>query len=118
MNSKELMTVVCDYGSFLAEGDLNTRKRELAGFLANISHETGGGNVQGEADESVTGLYFNEEVGFIGSSAIGYVQSTGTSYLPVEGKSYHGRGPDPAVLQLQLWSLLRCTLRRQLHFVK
>lgn len=93
VNSKELMTVVCDYGSFLAEGDLNTRKRELAGFLANISHETGGGNVQGEADESVTGLYFNEEVGFIGSSAIGYVQSTGTAYLPVEGKSYHGRGP-------------------------
>lgn len=41
----------------------------------------------------MTGLYFNEEVGFIGSSAIGYVQSTGTSYLPVEGKSYHGRGP-------------------------
>lgn len=93
LESKTLCTNVCDYGSFLAEGDLNTRKRELAGFLANISHETGGGNIAGEVEESMTGLYFNEEVGFIGSSAIGYVQSTGTAYLPVEGKSYHGRGP-------------------------
>lgn len=90
---KELCTSVCDYGSFLAVGDLNTRKRELAGFLANISHETGGGTVEGEVDESLSGLYFNEEVGLIGSSAIGYVQSSGTSYLPVAGKSYHGRGP-------------------------
>lgn len=93
VNSKELKTSVCDYGSFLAVGDLNTRKRELAGFLANISHETGGGTIQGEVEEELTGLYFNEEVGFIGSSAIGYVQSTGTNYLPVAGKSYHGRGP-------------------------
>lgn len=92
-NTKTLQTSVCDYGSFLAVGDLNTRKRELSGFLANISHETGGGTIQGEAQESLTGLYFNEEVGFIGSSEIGYVQSTGTSYLPVAGKSYHGRGP-------------------------
>lgn len=93
VNGKTLETSVCDYGSFLAEGDLNTRKRELSGFLANISHETGGGTIQGEVSENLTGLYFNEEVGFIGSSAIGYVQSTGTSYLPVAGKSYHGRGP-------------------------
>ncbi len=91
--SKVLCTSVCDYGSFLAEGDLNTRKRELAGFLANISHETGGGTIDGIVDESLSGLYFNEEVGFIGSSAIGYVQGSGTSYLPVAGKSYHGRGP-------------------------
>lgn len=93
VNSKELQTNICDYGSFLSVGDLNTRKRELAGFLANISHETGGGTIQGEVEENLTGLYFNEEVGFIGSSAIGYVQSTGTAYLPVAGKSYHGRGP-------------------------
>lgn len=89
----QLRTVICDYGSFLAVGSLNDRKRELAGFLANISHETGGGKVDGTIDELYSGLYFNEEVGFIGSSAIGYVQSTGTQYLPVAGKSYHGRGP-------------------------
>lgn len=94
LQNKELCTSVCDYGSFLAVGDLNNRKRELSGFLANISHETGGGTIAGEVDnDSLTGLYFNEEVGFIGSSAIGYVQATGTNYLPVEGKSYHGRGP-------------------------
>lgn len=94
LQTKTLKTAICDYGSFLAVGDLNTRKRELAGFLANISHETGGGTIGGEVDnDNLTGLYFNEEVGFIGSSAIGYVQSTGTNYLPVAGKSYHGRGP-------------------------
>ena len=93
IQTKPLCTSICDYGSFLAEGDLNTRKRELAGFLANISHETGGGSVDGLTDDSKSGLYFNEEVCFIGSSAIGYVQGSGTSYLPVAGKSYHGRGP-------------------------
>jgi len=88
------MTKICDYGSFLAVGGIHTQKRELAGFLANISHETGGGTIGGEVDnDSLTGLYFNEEIGFIGSTAIGYVQSTGTNYLPVPGKSYHGRGP-------------------------
>ena len=93
LDATKLCTSVCDYGSFLADGDLNTRKRELAGFLANISHETGGGTIDGIVDESLSGLYFNEEVGFIGSDAIGYVQGSDTAYLPVEGKSYHGRGP-------------------------
>lgn len=92
-STKEHCTSVCDYGSFLATGDLNTRKRELAGFLANISHETGGGKIDGMDNDNLTGLYFNEEVGFIGSDAIGYVQNGGTNYLPVPGKSYHGRGP-------------------------
>lgn len=91
-STKEHCTSICDYGSFLATGDLNTRKRELAGFLANISHETGGGSVDGQVSDNLTGLYFNEEVGFIGSDAIGYVQNGGTNYLPVAGKSYHGRG--------------------------
>lgn len=90
---RTMYTSIVDYGSFLAVGDLNTRKRELAGFLANISHETGGGNVDGIATEDVTGLFFNEEVGFIGSSSLGYIQGSGTQYLPVAGKSYHGRGP-------------------------
>ncbi|MBQ6569715.1 MAG: Ig-like domain-containing protein [Clostridia bacterium] len=89
----EKISVVCDYGSFLAVGSLNDRKRELAGFLANISHETGGGSVDGTLDELYTGLYFNEEVGLIGTTSPHYVQETGTAYLPVAGKSYHGRGP-------------------------
>ena len=94
LQTKPLRTAICDYGSFLAVGDTNTRKRELSGFLANISHETGGGTIGGEVDnDNLTGLYFNEEVGYIGSSAIGYVQGSGTNYLPVPGKSYHGRGP-------------------------
>lgn len=91
--TKDKKVTICDYGSFLAVGDLTTRKKELAGFLANISHETGGGSVDGNVDELYTGLFFNEEVGLINSTAENYVQSSGTAYLPVPGKSYHGRGP-------------------------
>lgn len=91
--TKEKKTTICDYGSFLAVGDLTTRKKELAAFLANISHETGGGSVDGNVDELYSGLFFNEEVGLINSTAENYVQSSGTEYLPVAGKSYHGRGP-------------------------
>lgn len=85
----------CDtvnYGSFCAEGDPDTRKRELAAFLANISHETTG---MGSADESKTwGLYWREEVAWqTGSSTdIGYAVDHAI-YPPWPGKSYHGRGP-------------------------
>jgi len=76
---------ICDYGSFLAVGDISTQKRELAGFLANISYETGGGTIGGEVqNDSLTGLYFNEGEGYIGSTAIGYIQRTGTNSLPEE----------------------------------
>ncbi|MDR1565481.1 MAG: Ig-like domain-containing protein [Oscillospiraceae bacterium] len=83
---------ICDYGSFLAVGDLSTRKKELAAFLGITCHETGGGSIDGTVDELYSGYYFNEEVGYIGSSSVGYT-SASTIWPAVPGKSYHGRGP-------------------------
>lgn len=83
-------TKIVDLGAFLADGSLTDRKRELAAFLANISHETGGGWLEGKIDELNTGLYWNEEVNHIGATSSGYLNS---AYDYCEGVSYHGRGP-------------------------
>lgn len=81
---------VIDFGAFLAEGSDTDKKRELAAFLANISHETGGGNVEGIYPEIQTGLYYNEELNLIGATSSSYLSAT---YPSVPGHSYHGRGP-------------------------
>jgi len=78
------------YKNFLSEGTLTTRKRELAAFLANISHETTGGPAVGNTYE--WGLFFREEGENTAEPPNTYV-SPNTEYPPVAGKSYHGRGP-------------------------
>ena len=78
------------YKNFLSEGTLTTRKRELAAFLANISHETTGGPAVGNTYE--WGLFFREEGENTAEPPNTYV-SPNTEYPPVDGKSYHGRGP-------------------------
>ncbi|TVX93670.1 glycoside hydrolase family 19 protein [Paenibacillus agilis] len=84
---------IVDFGTFLKEGTEVNRKRELAAFLANISHETGGGWPGAPGGELSWALFFNEEVAYVnGQGGIGYVQSN-SDYPPVAGKSYHGRGP-------------------------
>lgn len=87
---KPRITKTVDLGAFLADGSLKDRKRELAAFLANISHETGGGWLEGKIDELYTGLYWNEEINHIGATTSGYLD-TAYDYFP--GVSYHGRGP-------------------------
>ncbi|UHA73377.1 glycoside hydrolase family 19 protein [Paenibacillus sp. 481] len=84
---------IVDFGTFLKEGTEVNRKRELAAFLANISHETGGGWKGAPGGELSWALFFNEEVKYVnGQGGIGYVQSH-SDYPAVAGKSYHGRGP-------------------------
>lgn len=78
------------YKNFLAEGTVTTRKRELAAFLANISHETTGGPIDGNTYE--WGLFFREEGENTAEPPNDYV-SPNEEYPPVAGKSYHGRGP-------------------------
>ncbi|GGH30793.1 glycoside hydrolase family 19 protein [Paenibacillus segetis] len=90
--SVPIISKTVDFGSFIKEGSTVDRKRELAAFLANIAHETGGGWATAPGGELSWGLYWNEEVGYINSTNIGYVQSD-TNFPPVAGKSYHGRGP-------------------------
>ncbi|XP_047166170.1 endochitinase-like [Vigna umbellata] len=80
------ITAARSFGGFGTTGDSNTRKREVAAFLAQTSHETTGG-----APTSPDGPY-----------AWGYCFVTerdksnrycdGSAPCPA-GKSYHGRGP-------------------------
>lgn len=62
------------------------QKRELAAFLAQVSHETTGGHLFGKF-----GLCFPEELDCIGKICSDY-SSPHPTYPPVAGKSYHGRG--------------------------
>ncbi|CAN1236429.1 Chitinase 10 [Linum grandiflorum] len=64
------------FPKFGATGSPATRRREVAAFLAQISHET-------------TGLCFKEEVSPQGD----YCDATNTQWPCVPGKSYKGRGP-------------------------
>lgn len=88
-SNKSIITKELDYGSFLEEGTVEERKRELTAFLANISHETTGGWPTAPGGQFSWGLHFREEVG----SPAGYRDESNLSYPPTAGKSYHGRGP-------------------------
>ena len=87
-----IVTQTVDFGSFLAAGSANDRRRELAAFLANISHETTGGWDGAPGGRFAWGLFFNEEVGFESGDVLGYVQAD-PNFPPCPGRSYHGRGP-------------------------
>ncbi|PWZ08322.1 Chitinase 10 [Zea mays] len=87
------------YASFLAaaarfpefggDGDLATRKREVAAFLAHVSHETTGGWATAPDGPFAWGLCFKEEI----TPPIDYCDASSTQWPCVAGKSYHGRGP-------------------------
>ncbi|UHA73966.1 glycoside hydrolase family 19 protein [Paenibacillus sp. 481] len=89
--NKPIVSQVVDFGTFLREGTARDNKRELAGFLANIAHETGGGWPAAPGGTLRWGLYWNEEVGI--GTAPGYRDEQHADYPPAPGKSYHGRGP-------------------------
>ncbi|WP_082422604.1 glycoside hydrolase family 19 protein [Aquimarina longa] len=84
---KEIITEEVDYGMFLEEGDLDTRKREITAFFANISHETTGGWSTAPGGRFSWGLHFREE-----PTQASYAYPD-TNYPPTPGKSYKGRGP-------------------------
>ncbi|WP_406079034.1 chitinase [Micromonospora sp. NBC_00858] len=73
-----LAAAMARYPAFAGTGDDTTRKREVAAFLANVSHETGG-------------LIYVEE---INRSAWGNYCDPGQPYgCPAGRTAYHGRGP-------------------------
>jgi chitinase len=69
-----LVAAARSYPAFAATGDLTTRKREAAAFLANAAHETGG-------------LVFIEQVNKTDACA------PQASCPCAAGKRYYGRGP-------------------------
>ncbi|XP_022769773.1 chitinase 10-like [Durio zibethinus] len=70
-------------------GNLDTRKREIAAFLAQISHETTGGWATAPDGPYAWGLCFKEEM----NPPSIYCDSTNTQWPCYPGKSYKGRGP-------------------------
>jgi len=77
------------FPAFGSTGCLATRKREIAAFLAQISHETTGGWATAPDGPFAWGLCFKEEI----SPQSNYCDSTNTQWPCFPGKSYKGRGP-------------------------
>ena len=89
---EEKLHSVYSFADFAGYGNERRKKRDLAAFLANISHETTGlGN--GDANKN-SGLYWREEAAWQqGSTEIHYTSSGNPMFIAEPGKSYHGRGP-------------------------
>ncbi|KAG4983270.1 hypothetical protein JHK87_028019 [Glycine soja] len=74
---------------FGTTGSPTMRKREIAAFLAQISHETTGGWATAPDGPYAWGLCFKEEI----SPQSHYCDSTNTQWPCYPGQSYKGRGP-------------------------
>ena len=75
---------VIDYGNFCSEKDLQTNKKELAAFFAQIAHETR----HGEDGLYNDGLMFLHEI----DTSLTYT-APNDAYPAFPGKKYYGRGP-------------------------
>ncbi|MGC4892309.1 glycoside hydrolase family 19 protein [Micromonospora sp. DT31] len=73
-----LVDAMAKFPAFAATGDESTRKREVAAFLANVDHESGGLVHVEEIDRAAWGNYCD------GAQAYG---------CPAGRSAYHGRGP-------------------------
>jgi hypothetical protein len=73
-----------DYGLFCSEKDLQTNKKELAAFFAQIAHETRHGQ-DGQYNDGLMFLHEND-------TSQSYTADN-DAYPAVPGKKYYGRGP-------------------------
>src|SRR5262249_33478478 len=80
------------YPAFASDGTTDQRKREVAAFLANISHETTGGWATAPGGPYAWGLYFIEEVACASGGCTQYCAAS-TAYPCASGQTYQGRGP-------------------------
>ncbi|GLJ32031.1 hypothetical protein SUGI_0645090 [Cryptomeria japonica] len=86
---KSFITAARSYPQFANTGNLTTCKREVAAFLAQISHETTGGWATAPDGPYSWGLCFKEEI----APQNNYCDITNKEWPCVANKSYHGRGP-------------------------
>ena len=73
-----------DYGDFCPGKGLQTNKKELAAFFANVAHETRHGE-DGKYNDGLMLIHEN-------NTSLAYTADNDT-YPPVPGKKYYGRGP-------------------------
>src|SRR5690606_38840231 len=88
-----MLAAAAYYPAFAGAGDDATRRREVAAFLANISHETTGGWPAAPGGPHSWGLYFIQEVGCETGGCTGYCDASNVQYPCSPGRTYHGRGP-------------------------
>ncbi|KAK1277756.1 Chitinase 10 [Acorus gramineus] len=88
-NYSSFIEATACFPKFGRVGTIDTRKREIAAFLAQISHETTGGWATAPDGPYAWGLCFKEEI----SPQSDYCDSTNKQWPCVPGKSYKGRGP-------------------------
>jgi hypothetical protein len=92
-NTANVIREEIDYADFINEGSTEIRKKELAAFFANISHETTGGWSTAPGGAFSWGLHFREEIGFENGEKLSYIDENNKDYPAIAGQSYHGRGP-------------------------
>ncbi len=95
-NYTDFINATKEYPLFGNEGTEEIKKREIAAFLANISHETTGGwsgAPGGENGRYLWGLCWIDEIGCEDGSCTQYCQENNETYPCANGKTYHGRGP-------------------------
>jgi len=88
-----LIEAAAAYPAFGSVGTPEARRREVAAFLGNASHETTGGWPTAPGGPEAWGLYFTEEVGCEAGACTQYCDAANTRYPCQPGKTYHGRGP-------------------------
>jgi len=81
---KKYTSFTVNFSSFCADKNINTNKKELAAFLAQIAHETRGG----EDGKYNDGLMFLHEL----NTKLTYINPNNV-YPAAPGKKYYGRGP-------------------------
>ena len=98
-NYTSFLRAAAAFPGFGGDGDAATRKREVAAFLAQISHETTGGWATAPDGPFAWGLCFKEEI----RPPSNYCDASNTEWPCFPGKSYHGRGP----IQLSWYARVR-----------
>ena len=73
-----------DYGNFCTEKDMQTNKKELAAFFAQIAHETRNGE-DGKYNDGLMYIHEND-------TSLSYTADN-DEYPALPGKKYYGRGP-------------------------
>ncbi|KAF8405503.1 hypothetical protein HHK36_010410 [Tetracentron sinense] len=82
------MAAAKSFGAFATTGDTTARKREIAAFLAQTSHETTGGWASAPDGPYSWGYCHRQEQGSPGAYCVSSAQ-----WPCASGKMYYGRGP-------------------------